>query len=244
MRIPRIYLAGLLLKDTAYPLSKQASQHVSKVLRLNKGDELILFDGNGWQAPAHIIQNSAKQTLVAVSEDPCRSPAPRINIHLGLGISKGDRMDYAIQKSVEAGVNAITPLITERTVVKLDDKRAQSRHEHWLNIITSACEQCGQNYLPELHAVHSLTDWAKRSTEALKLVFDAEASKTLYDLQPQQTVQLTIGPEGGLSENELNLLTQGGFDHIRMGPRIFRSETAAVSACVMLQTLWGDYRKS
>lgn len=244
MRIPRIYLSGLLLNDTEYSLSKQASQHVSKVLRLKKGDELVLFDGNGWQATARISETSSKQTLVKTAEESQRSPPPRINIHLGLAISKGDRMDYAIQKSVEAGVNAITPLITERTVVKLDDKRAQSRHEHWLNIITNACEQCRQNYLPELHAVQSLTDWAQTPTESLKLVFDAEAPKTLYDLQPQQTIQFTIGPEGGLSQKELTLLTRLGFDSVRMGPRIFRSETAAVSACVMLQTLWGDYRNT
>ena len=242
MRKPRIYLAELLLNNMEYQLPKQSSQHVSKVLRLNKNDELMLFDGNGWQVNARISQSSSKQTCVQTFDEPVRSPAPAINIHLGLAISKGDRMDYAIQKSVEAGVNAITPLITERTVVKLDDKRALSRHEHWQAIIVNACEQCGQNYLPVLNTVTPIWEWGNQTSDSLKLVFDANANSTLYDLQPQPDIRLVIGPEGGLSDDELQLLQFGGYTGIRMGPRVFRTETAAVSACVMLQTLWGDYR--
>jgi len=244
MRQPRIYLTELLLKHSEYLLSKQASQHVSKVLRLKAGDELTLFDGNGWQINAQISKNGGKQTYVQTLDEPQRFPAPAINIHLGLGISKGDRMDYAIQKSVEAGVNVITPLQTTRTVIKLDEKRTQTRHEHWQGIIINACEQCGQNYLPTLHTVTPLTHWCQQASDSLKLVFDASATKTLHDLQPQQDIQIVIGPEGGLAQEELDVLQKGGFTAVRMGPRVFRSETAAVSACVMLQTLWGDYRKS
>lgn len=244
MRKPRIFLTELLLEHSEYPLSRQASQHVSKVLRLKTGDALTLFDGNGWSVDARITKNGGKLTQVQTLFAPARSPAPVINIHLGLAISKGDRMDYAIQKSVEAGVNAITPLFTERTVIKLDDKRAQSRLEHWQGIIINACEQCGQNYLPTLHPVTPLAEWCRQSRDSLKLVFDANASKTLFDLQPQQDIQIVIGPEGGLAQEELDVLQQGGFTSVRMGPRVFRSETAAVSACVMLQTLWGDYRRN
>jgi 16S rRNA (uracil1498-N3)-methyltransferase len=242
MRKPRIYVPELLLKNSEYQLSKEASQHISKVLRLKAGDELTLFDGNGWFVDAQISKNAGKQTCVQTSAEPERSPAPTINLHLGLAISKGDRMDYAIQKSVEAGANVITPLLTERTVIKLDEKRTLSRHEHWQGIVVSACEQCGQNYLPTLHMVASLTDWCGQSIDSLKLVFDANAPQTLYDIEPQQDIQIVIGPEGGLATDELDLLQRGGFTSVRMGPRVFRSETAAVSACVMLQTLWGDYR--
>ena len=242
MRKPRILLTELLLRDNEYQLSKQASQHIAKVLRLKAGDVLTLFDGNGWFVDAKISHNGGKQIRVHTLEEPARSAAPIINIHLGLAISKGDRMDYAIQKSVEAGANVITPLLTERTVIKLDDKRTQSRHEHWQGIIVNACEQCGQNYLPTLQTVTSLADWCGQSNDSLKLVFDANATQTLYDLQPQQDIQIVIGPEGGLAQAELDVLQRAGFAGVRMGPRVFRSETAAVSACVMLQTLWGDYR--
>ena len=244
MRKPRIFLAELLLKDSEYQLSREASQHICKVLRLKAGDELTLFDGNGWFVDARISKNGGKLTCVQTLAEPSRSPAPVINIHLGLAISKGDRMDYAIQKSVEAGANVITPLLTERTVIKLDDKRSQTRHAHWQGIIISACEQCGQNYLPTLHGVTGLADWSVQSNDSLKLVFDANASRSLYDLQAQQDIKLVIGPEGGLAQEELDMLQAGGFTGVRMGPRVFRSETAAVSACVMLQTLWGDYRQS
>ena len=244
MRKPRIFLTELLLKDSEYQLSRQASQHVAKVLRLKAGDVLTLFDGNGWFVDAKISNKGGKLTCVETLEEPARSAVPNINIHLGLAISKGDRMDYAIQKSVEAGVNVITPLLTERTVIKLDDKRTQSRHEHWQGIIVNACEQCGQNYLPTLQTVTNLTDWCGQSNDSLKLVFDANATQTLYDLQPQHNIQIVIGPEGGLAQDELVLLQREGFTGVRMGPRVFRSETAAVSACVMLQTLWGDYRNS
>ena len=153
-------------------------------------------------------------------------------------------MDYAVQKSVEAGVNEITPLLSERTIIKLDDKRMQTRHAHWQGIIISACEQCGQDYLPTLHNIVNLTDWCSQANDSLKLVFDANATQSLYNLQPQQNVQVVIGPEGGLTQTELDSLQTAGFISVRMGPRVFRTETAAVSACVMLQTLWGDYRNA
>ncbi len=241
MRIPRIYQAATLNADTNYLLSKDACQHLIKVLRLNVNDPIMLFDGNGSQIAATISAITGKQVTAHTANAAEVSTEIRIHIHLGLALSKGDRMDYAIQKSVEAGVNEITPLISERAVVKLDDSRASKRHDHWQAIIINACEQCGQNYLPVLHPVTAIADWAKQDTSTTNLFFDAEASNTLHTLTAQKHVRITVGPEGGLSTDELELLSAAGFTGIRMGPRILRTETAAVSACVALQTLWGDY---
>lgn len=241
MRIPRIYQPTPLQQNTDYLLSKDACQHLLKVLRLNTNDPIILFDGNGSQITATIHDITGKQITAHTISAAELSPAPRVRIHLGLALSKGDRMDYAIQKSVEAGVNEISPLISERAVVKLDDSRAAKRHDHWQSIIINACEQCGQNYLPVLHPVTPLAEWAKQDTSTTNLFFDAGASNTLHTLAAQQHVRITVGPEGGLSADELELLSAAGFTGICMGPRILRTETAAVSACVALQTLWGDY---
>jgi len=244
MRTPRIYQAESLHENCDYALSKDASQHLGKVLRLNIEDQVTLFDGNGSQIAARISNLAGKHVMVHTTSAPQQSPAARLPIHLGLAISKGDRMDYAIQKSVEAGVSAITPLTSERTVVKLDDKRAQKRNEHWLAIIINACEQCGQNYLPLLHPVMSIAEWAAQATTGHSLFFDAAAQATLHEQKIAHPVRIAIGPEGGLSADELSMLAAAGFTGIRMGPRILRTETAAVSACVALQVLFGDYQET
>lgn len=242
MRTPRIYHDAKLTKDTDYQLSQDASQHLCKVLRLNVNDPLVLFDGNGTQIRAKISAITGKQVTAHTLDAAELSATPKVRIHLGLAISKGDRMDYAIQKAVEAGVNEITPWLGERTVVKLDEQRAAKRNDHWQAIILNACEQCGQNYLPVLRPVTSFNEWIRLNTTDLKLFFDVTATQTLHTLTAQPSVRITIGPEGGLSADEINGLSANGFCGVRLGPRILRTETAAVSACVALQTLWGDYK--
>ncbi len=243
MRIPRIYLADELRANGSYQLDEQASQHVQRVLRLKPGDAVILFDGRGIEATAQIESSSGKRTQVHVTDQPHQTDRSPVHIHLGLAMSKGDRMDYAIQKSVEAGVSEITPLSTERTVVKLDNKRQASKHKHWQGIIISACEQCGQNYLPTLNDVMTLNDWAQQSTSAVNVVFDVEAEQSLSQLSAADSFRVAVGPEGGFSDAELTMLEQHDFTRTKLGPRVLRAETAAVAACVAIQVMWGDYAR-
>ena len=219
-----------------------AAQHIGKVLRLREGAHVILFDGNGHAFQASILQLGKTKVDVQLLDAITVNTESPLRIHLGLGISKGERMDYAIQKAVEAGVSEITPLLTEHTVVKLDAQRRASRLQHWQGVIVSACEQCGRDRLPQLHEVTTLSDWAASLRIAHKLVFDADGLASLNDVNtPPREIAVLIGPEGGLSESEICLAVQHEFKHVRLGPRVLRTETAAVAIIASLQTLWGDY---
>lgn len=241
MRIPRVYQASDLSAQQEIELDAAASQYLLKVLRLRDGARLEIFDGLGAAREAELIcagkraRATLGQPLVTQTESP-------LQLHIGLGISKGERMDYAIQKLVETGVSSITPLLTEYTVVKLDPKRAASRQQHWQGIIISACEQCGRNVLPQLHEVTAIGPWLDNAAADCKLAFDASATLNLQSIQPvPKSVCVLIGPEGGISEVELNYASKCNFRLARLGPRILRTETAAVAIAAALQTLWGDY---
>jgi 16S rRNA (uracil1498-N3)-methyltransferase len=241
MRIPRIYLPSELKSGESTELSEYAFQHAIKVLRLKQDAVLILFDGNGHAYESRIETINKKNALVKIGNLIPQKNESNLTIHLGLGISKGERMDYAIQKAVELGVSAITPLFTEHCVVNLDDKRSQKRIEHWRGVIISACEQCGRNILPTLHDSKQLNSWTENINETC-LILDPQANVSLKSFEPENNkVSLLIGPEGGLSANEISGLTQKiNFHPVRFGPRILRTETAAVAAITALQLLWGD----
>lgn len=242
MRIPRIYHPHQFIIGSEAELTALAAQHVSKVLRLREAAPLILFDGAGNACRATIASVGKHKVIVIYQELLAGQTESPLHIHLGLGISKGERMDYAIQKAVETGVSEITPLITEHTVVKLDDKRRTSRQQHWHGVIISACEQCGRNRLPILHEVSMLDVWLPVVDAGQKLVFDGDGKPGMRDIQPApRNVAVLVGPEGGLSEAEVRLAKQYAFTHVRLGPRVLRTETAAVAIIASLQTLWGDY---
>jgi 16S rRNA (uracil1498-N3)-methyltransferase len=242
MRIPRIYQTIPLASEREISLDAIASQHLLKVLRLREGASVIVFNGNGDSYRGVLTQVSGKTAVVNLHERINEVTESPLQIHVGLGISKGERMDYAIQKLVETGVHSITPLVTEYTVVKLDAKREQTRLQHWQGVIGSACEQCGRSFLPSLHAVGELSAWLGSVTTECKLVFDATGTTPLKSIQPTPvSVSVLIGPEGGLSEHEVSAACRHGFQSVRLGPRILRTETAAVAISAALQTLWGDY---
>ena len=244
MRNPRIYQpisntqAGQHLK-----LDEHACKHLVQVLRMRAGDDFILFNGQGlaWQAR---LQNADKRNAIASIEQalPGSIESP-LSIHLGLGMSKGERMDYAIQKAVELGVTEITPLFTRYSMVKLDEKRKDKRHQHWQGIIIGACEQCGRNLLPKLHHATDNTTWINQIDTQQKLLLNPFASQSLSDLHaaPQST-SLYIGPEGGLSDEEIDDAKLAGFTGIRLGPRVLRTETAVVASLTAVQLVWGDLR--
>lgn len=240
MRIPRIYQPGLLAAGAETELAEDAANHVGRVLRMQAGAELVLFNGDGFNYPAQIIESGKKNVrvkIVAANNNPVESP---LRIHLGQGISRGDRMDFAIQKAVELGVTEITPLFTERCGVKLDAERLQKRTEQWQKIAISACEQSGRSVVPTVHPALSLDKWLAQNTNELKLTLDPWAKDTIKTLMPVSALRLVIGPEGGFSDREVALTTQAGFVAVQLGPRVLRTETAALTAISALQLQMGD----
>lgn len=241
MRIPRIYLPLELSPDQSVELNEHAFQHTVKVLRMKKDAKLFLFDGKGNEHSASLEQINKKNASVIIHEKINSKTESNLFIHLALGISKGERMDFAIQKAVELGVTEITPLFTEHCVVNLDEKRIKKRLSHWQGIIISACEQSGRNVLPILNTTSTLINWAE-SINQLCLVLDPLAKKSLKEIKPKDDfINLVVGPEGGLSSKEIKELSdKENFHAVKFGSRILRTETAAISSITALQLLWGD----
>ena len=241
MRIPRIYLPLDLEINHSIELNDHAFQHTIKVLRMKQDAKLILFDGAGNEFSASLEQVNKKNAFAKIEEKHSTNTESKLSIHLGLSISKGERMDYAIQKAVELGVTEITPLFTEHCVVNLDEKRIKKRLQHWQGIIISACEQSGRTVLPVLNNAIKLNNWAEIIDKCC-LILDPLAKAALKDITPDENIiNLVIGPEGGLSRNEiLELEKKTNFHAVKFGPRILRTETAAVSVLTAIQLLWGD----
>ena len=240
MRTIRIYQPSDLAVGARLALSDDAAIHVGRVLRMQAGQPLQLFNGDGKNYAATISEVGKKQLLVTIessSDNPVESP---LRIHLGQGISRGDRMDFAIQKAVELGVTEITPLFTERCGVKLDGERLAKRNEQWQKIAISACEQSGRSIVPKVHPAVSLDNWLAQQTKELKLTLHPWAKDTIKTLQPSTQIRLVIGPEGGFSEQEMTRTTAAGFSGIQLGPRVLRTETAALTAISALQLQFGD----
>jgi len=241
MRIPKIYLPAVLNPNQSIELSEHAFQHTRKGLRMKQNAKLFLFDGKGNEYSAKLEQVNKKNAFAIINEKINTKIESNLSIHLGLGISKGERMDYAIQKAVELGVKEITPLFRENGVVNLDKKRIKKRLAHWQGIIVSACEQSGRSVLPTLNLTTTLLKWSE-SINKICLVFDPLATTSLKNLKPENNcINLVIGPEGGLSSTEISeLIKKESFHSVKFGPRILRTETAAVSAITAIQVLWGD----
>lgn len=207
---------------------------------MQAGATLQLFNGDGYNYAATITDVTKKHVLVSVTSkhpNPVESP---LQIHLGQGISRGDRMDFAIQKAVELGVTAITPLFTERCGVKLDAERLAKRTEQWQKIAISACEQSGRSVVPVVYPAVNLSHWLAQATNALRLTLDPRASATIKTLPVVKDIQLVIGPEGGFTDDEVKATAAAGFTGITLGPRILRTETAALTAISALQLQFGD----
>jgi 16S rRNA (uracil1498-N3)-methyltransferase len=240
MRISRFYCPQLRQEQQVLDLPETVHRHAVQVLRLKPGSLIRLFDGKGLEFEAELTRVEKRHSQVQLMtpiENQSESP---LNITLLQGVSRGERMDFAIQKAVELGVSTIVPVVTERCNVQLKQDRAQKRRDHWQGVLISACEQSGRAFLPELAAVTTLEEALEGSTDELKLVLDPRATQSFNDLPQPQTLSLLIGPEGGLSEAELDLAAQHSFTALQFGPRILRTETAAVAALAVVQTLWGD----
>jgi 16S rRNA (uracil1498-N3)-methyltransferase len=214
------------------------------VLRLKEGDALVLFDGQGGECPSELARIDRRAVHVRVGERMNVERESPLSVTLVQGLAAADRMDYAIQKAVELGVAAVVPVTTARSVAQLEGERAQRRVEHWRQIVVSACEQCGRNRLPTIHALCEFSEWLRTpSTAAARLLLAAEAAHSLEELgRPAGTVELLVGPEGGFAPDETAAAVAAGFRAIRLGPRILRSETVAPAALAAMNALWGDWR--
>jgi len=243
MRTPHIYTHQPLTVGMTITLEESPARHISQVLRLHPGDRLNLFNGDGQQYSAH-LQSCGKQEVAAeiISVTDNQSEPP-LHFTLALGISKGERMDYALQKAVELGISCFIPLFTERTVVKLKGERLERRLDHWKKIAIAACEQSGRNSIPSIEPAQQLDDWIVKAKQETRLILHPDAGQSLGTLPaPNDSVLLLIGPEGGLSKNEIAAAETNGFTPIKLGPRILRTETAPIAALSAMQTLWGDFR--
>ena len=242
MRVSRLYVDSPLNVGGRIELDDDAAHYVRSVLRLKQDQAIVVFNGRGGEYHARFSDVSRKAVRVEIESYVARDVESPLAIHLGLGISRGDRMDWAVQKAVELGVTQLTPLITERCVIKFNDDKKQQRFDHWHGIIRHAAEQSGRTYLPTLHPVSSFAEWADMQT-GLRVFLDPYASHSLHDVKPEnQRLTLLSGPEGGFSDQEREFARQSGFTAVRMGARILRTETAVLSALTAAQTLWGDFR--
>jgi len=241
MRITRIFHQGELQVSAEYPLFSDAANHISRVLRMQPGQTLHLFNGQGGEYVAEITELSKKRVVVVTQQkldSECESP---LSIHLGQGVSRGEKMDFTIQKATELGVTEITPLITERCGVKLNADRWEKKTQHWQKVAISACEQSGRNHIPKLHPPKPLQQWLEEKNQQLCLNLHPRAQYSIKTLPtPEHGVRLLIGPEGGLSQSEIDLATHNQFEGIRLGPRVLRTETGALAAIAALQAQFGD----
>lgn len=240
----RFYSPENLRVGATVKLSVNAATHATRVMRLGVGDSLILFCGDGFDYTCELTSIKKSEVLASVGGSKKLDNESLLNITLLQGISAGDRMDIALQKAVELGVNRIIPIKTERSVVKLDEDKAKKRVAHWQNIVIAACEQSGRAVVPHVEDPVALNVifTKKIDSNLTRITLDPLADKTLANLaKPTGEIQLLIGAEGGLSANEIALTAQHDFNGVQLGKRILRTETAPLAAIAVMQALWGDF---
>jgi 16S rRNA (uracil1498-N3)-methyltransferase len=242
--VPRFYCPGDLSPGATRDLPDAAAHHAARVLRVNVGDLVTVFNGEGGESGGVVHTITKNRVAIRIGARLAREAESPVAVALVQGLSARERMDFTIQKAVELGVAEIFPVEMRRSVMRLANERAERRVEHWQNLAISACEQCGRNRVPPVHPVSGLADWlgAHPSTPSdLRLILSATASLRLRDRTPDARVTLLAGPEGGFAPEELEIAQACGFTPVRLGPRILRTETAAIAALAAIHTLWGDF---
>jgi 16S rRNA (uracil1498-N3)-methyltransferase len=242
-RTPRLYVEGALRAGARIALPARAAHHASTVLRLREGEPVVLFDGTGGEHDALIASIARERVQADVGERRDVERESPLRVTLVQAVSSAERMDLTVQKAVELGVAAIQPVLTQKSLVKLDPKRAAARAEHWRKIVLAACEQSGRNRIPQVHTVASLADYCRASPPGTRLLLSPGASLGLRAAAARldTDVALAAGPEAGFSADEEALLIGAGFEPVRLGPRVLRTETAALAALAALNALAGDY---
>ncbi len=242
MSPPRFYLDQPLAPGARFDLPSGPARHAARALRLAVGDAITLFDGRGGEYSARIERIQKDTVAVSITGFADLERESRLRVMLAQGISSGERMDYTLQKAVELGVTAIQPIAARRSVVKLAGERADKRVAHWQGVVTSACEQCGRNQVPPVAAPLTLAHWLGQHSGGRLLFLSPLAAARLADLPPPDAMDwLVAGPEGGFEADEIAALEAAGAIPVRLGPRVLRTETAALAALAVMQTLWGDF---
>lgn len=244
MRIIRSYITEALHVGLELVLSEAASNHLVRVLRLGVNDTCVLFNGDGFDYQAKIINVAKRGTSVEITASHSVTNESPVHITLVQGIARGEKMDWILQKATELGVHRIVPVVTDRTEVKIDSERSDKKMHHWLGVVASACEQSGRARLPEIIEPCPLSHWPLQDKNFNKFTLDPNGVFGFSDLASTKPIAVTfaIGPEGGFSERDIATLKAGGFQGLRMGPRILRTETAGLAAIAALNVLCGDWK--
>ncbi|MDH5359642.1 MAG: 16S rRNA (uracil(1498)-N(3))-methyltransferase [Gammaproteobacteria bacterium] len=242
MKNTRLYINTELRPDSQALLPAEQHRYIHSVLRLREGDSVILFNGSGSDFNGIISETSKRSSTIQLHDKIDIDNESPVHTHLFQAISKGDRMDNAIQKSIELGVSEITPIISERTVVRVDEKRLQKKILHWEKIIISACEQSGRAVIPKLHPIINFIDALGAIESKNSYILTPEADQNLSSIQPGfSNCNIFIGPEGGFSEAEINIANKHFLTGIKMGNRVLRTETAPIAVLSVIQMLAGDF---
>jgi 16S rRNA (uracil1498-N3)-methyltransferase len=239
----RLYVPDPLASDTELCLDEERSHYAGRVRRLHVGDEVVLFNGTGCEFVAAVSEVSRSAVKLRVGKRRERVVESPLKISLVQGVSRGERMDIVVQKATELGVFRITPVMTAHSVVRLDGNKSEKRAAHWTKIARSACEQCGRTIVPLVATPQSFDRWMAGLPpgDSRRIVLHPGIGTALAGLRHlPERVELLIGPEGGLSDAEVDQATAAGFTRCSLGPRILRTETAAIAAIAILQNLYGD----
>jgi 16S rRNA (uracil1498-N3)-methyltransferase len=241
----RLFVSGALINGAEVEVDGDPARYLSKALRSRVGDPVTLFNGEGPEWPATISQISKSTVVLKLGNGFEANTESALKIHLVQCISRGDRMDFVVQKATELGVKRITPVLSQYGVVKLDNARAEKKREHWQKIAASACEQSGRTRLPLIDTPINLKNWFgnKPASVDAELILAPGAATPLASITaPETKVCVLIGPEGGFSEAEYKDAAVSGFEAVSLGPRVLRTESAAIATLAVLQSLWGDLR--
>jgi 16S rRNA (uracil1498-N3)-methyltransferase len=247
MRLTRVHVEAPLASGKRVAVEGSAANHIMRVLRLRAGDAVTLFNGNGAEFAASIQEFRKDFVVVEVKEERAVDRESPLSITLGQGISRGERMDWILQKATELGGTRIVPVATERSVVRLDAKQAEKKLQHWRGIAIAACEQCGRNKVPEITLPTDIFEFvgSAAGSTATRLLLSPTSDASIDEVCVDAAgVTLLIGPEGGLTEDEREVAQRAGFTAVRMGSRVLRTETAAIAALTILQHRFGDLRKT
>lgn len=241
MRLTRVYVDAALSTGLVVELPADAALHVAKVLRARAGDALILFNGDGREFSASVAAAAGSRVRATVGEPQSVDRESPLAATLVQSVPRGDRMDFIVQKATELGVARIVPVLSQRSVVRLDERQTESKSAHWRGIAVGACEQCGRNRLPAVDRPRALLNFLGEPSAAdTRLVLDPEAPANGAAGDPGAAVTIAVGPEGGFTADELEAFRVAGYRGIRLGPRTLRSETAAIAALAWLQIRYGD----
>jgi len=242
MRLNRVYVDQPLATGGEVLLPDAAAYHVARVLRLRAGAPLVLFDGSGADFRGELAAIEGDRVRVTVGERSAGLRESPLAITLVQAVSRGERMDWTLQKATELGVKRIQPVLSARSVVRLDEQQAAKKLRHWQAIVAAACEQCGRSVLPEVRAPLDLPQYLAGSPrDGQRLVLSPTGPASLAGLASMAArVELLIGPEGGLDDAEVEAAARAGFAPVRLGPRVLRTETAGIVALSVLQGTWGD----